>query len=156
MVFTMMLLIGDSSDFERGESVRYIFIVAAFSMIYFGIRQLRDKFLGGAISFNKAFRTGLLITLIASACYALAWLVYFNFIDESFTERYTAYMIDKIKSGGKAPEEIETEIKLFSENMADYKKPWVMGLYTFLEVFPIGLLISILCGLLMKRSGLQP
>jgi hypothetical protein len=153
MVVTMMLMIGETSNFERGESVRYLFIVSAFSMIYLGIRQYRDKKLGGTISFNIAFRTGLLITIIASTCYAIAWLVYFNFIDESFTERYTTFMIDKIKTGDKTPEEIENEIKLFTVNMADYKKPGVMGLYTFLEIFPIGLVISILCGMLMKRKS---
>jgi hypothetical protein len=153
MVATMMLLIGDTSDFEKGESVRYIFITAAFMMIYLGIREYRDKKMGGAITFNITFRTGLLITIIASACYAIAWLVYFNFIDESFTDRYTMFMTEKIKAGDKSPSEIENEITLFSENMSNYKKPGIMGLYTFLEVFPIGLVISVLCGLLMKRKA---
>lgn len=127
-------------------------MVVSFSMIFFGIRSHRDKNLGGIISFNIAFRVAILITLIASACYVAGWMVYFNFIDNSFIEKYTAYYTQKMNSSGNTAEEIKKEIDAFNENMSNYKKPWVMSFFTFLEVFPIGLVISVLCAMLMKKS----
>lgn len=152
MICTMAYMVGDSTDFEKGESFGYIFMVAAFSTIFFGIREMRDKLSGGVISFNKAFRTGLLITIIGTACYVITWMVYFNFIDNTFVERYSAFFIENVKESGKPAADIEKEIAAFKENMASYKSPWVMAMFTFLEVFPIGLIISILCAVMMKRS----
>ncbi|MBL0340553.1 MAG: DUF4199 domain-containing protein [Bacteroidetes bacterium] len=152
MIFIMMALVGDSSDFDRGESVGYISMVLAFSMIFFGIRSHRDKNLGGAISFNISFRTGILITVIACLCYVAGWLFYINYIDNSFIEKYAAFYLNKLNSSGKSSEEIKNEIVAFNKNMENYDNPGVMALFTFLEVFPIGLIISVLCALLMRRK----
>ena len=54
MVFVMSAIVGDSTDFEKGESLGYIFTVSAFFTIYLGIRSLRDNYSKGIISFNKA------------------------------------------------------------------------------------------------------
>jgi len=153
MVFTMTALLGDGSDFEKGEAYGYLFSIAAFSMIFLGIRAYRDKELGGTINFNKGFRIGILITLIASVMYTISWMLYFNFIDDSFIEKYTSYYIEKLNASGKPQAEINAEIEKFNSNMENYKNPAVMSLFTFLEVFPIGLVISILCALLMKRGN---
>jgi Protein of unknown function (DUF4199) len=151
MIFTMMAVMGDTADFEKGESFGYLFMVGAFSMIFLGIREYRDKISDGTINFNHGFRVGILITLIASACYVAGWMIYFNFIDHSFVEKYTIYFTEKIKSSGKTPDEIEKEIRSFKTNMVNYKNPFVMAMYTLLEVFPIGLIITILCSFLMSR-----
>jgi hypothetical protein len=155
MVATIMTIAGDSIDFERGEIYGYIFIIAAFSMIFLAIREYRDKLSGGIINFNKGFRIGILITLIASVFYMIAWMVYFNFIDDSFIEKYTAYYIEKVKTSGKPQVEIEKEISAFNRDMANYNNPFVMALFAFLEVFPVGLIISVLCAFLMRRNPVK-
>ena len=152
MVFVMSAIVGDSTDFEKGESLGYIFTVSAFFTIYLGIRSLRDNYSKGIISFNKAFRTGLLITLIGCVFYTAAWMININFIDNSFVERYTEYYINKVQSSGKSQEEIEKEIQLPKQSMSGYNNPFEMAIYTFLEIFPVGLIISILCSFLMRRS----
>ncbi len=152
MIYTMMAMMGDTSDFEKGEIFGYLFSIAAFSMIFLGIREYRDKISGGVITFNKGFRVGILITLIASTCYVTGWMIYFNFIDNSFIVKYSTYYIGKIQSSGKPPGEIENEIAAFEENMENYKHPAIMAMYTLLEVFPIGLVVTILCSFLMRRK----
>lgn len=153
MIYTMMAMMGDGNDFEKGEIYGYAFSIAAFSMIFFGIRSYRDKISGGFINFNMGFRVGILITLIASVFYTIGWMIYFNFIDNSFVEKYSAYYIEKLNASGKPALEIETEITKFKENMVNYQNPAVMIMYTFLEVFPIGLVITVLCAFLMRRSA---
>ncbi|MDQ3049913.1 MAG: DUF4199 domain-containing protein [Bacteroidota bacterium] len=152
MLCTMMWLFKDSSDFESGESFGYLFIIGAFSMIFLGIREYRDKFSGGKINFNTGFRIGLLITLISSACYVIGWMLYFHFIDDSFVEHYTAFYTEKLKASGGDPLKTEKEITDFHSQMTAYRKPHVMAIQTFLEVFPIGLIITVLCALLMRRE----
>jgi len=153
MVITMAYIIGDTTDFKKGDSIGYIFMIVAFSMIYFGIRELRDKYSDGVITFNRAFRTGLLITIIGSVIYVITWMFYFNFIDNTFSERYSAFYIENVQESGKNAEEIQKEITAFNENMASYDNPVIVAMYTLLAVFPMGLFISILCAALMKRES---
>jgi hypothetical protein len=151
-VFVMMAIKGDSSDFEKGASAGTIFIVGAFSMIFFGIREYRDKISGGIINFNRGFRVGILIATLASVIYVIGWMINFNYIDTSFIENYIVFYSEKIKASGKNPQDIEKEITAFKANMANYNNPAVMAMYTFLEVFPVGLIITVLCALLMRKS----
>jgi len=152
MVYTMMAMMGDSNDFEKGEVIGYLFMIGGFSMIFLGIREYRDRISGGAITFTMGFRVGILITLVASLCYVAGWMSYFHFIDGTFIEKYSSYYIGKINTSGKSPAEIEKEITAFNTNMENYKNPFVMALYTFGEVFPMGLVITILCAFLMRRK----
>ena len=156
MIFVMLAIVGDTTNFDKAEAIGYVSMVLAFSMIFFGIRSYRDKHLGGLISFNIAFRVGILITLIACICYVAGWLYYFNFVDNSFNERYSEFFINKLNESGKSAEDIKNEIASFHKNMENYNNPGVMALYTFLEVFPIGLIISVLCGLLMRKKATDP
>lgn len=156
MVFLMIAVVGDSSDFEKGQSLGYISRALGFSMIFFGIRSHRDKNLHGVITFNLAFRTGILITLIASVLYSIAWLINLNYVDTNFIERYTDYFAQQIQLSGKSESDIKLELEAFHENMKNYSNPAVMALFTFLEVFPMGLIITILCSMLMKKSLPSP
>lgn len=152
MIFVMMAYIGESVDFEKGEIIGNISMILGFSMVFLGIRKHRDTISGGYISFNTAFRTGILITLIGCICYVGGWLIYFNFIDSSFIEKYSAFFINKINASGKSAADIQNEIAAFKQHMVNYNNPGVMSLYTFLEVFPMGLIITIICSFMMKRS----
>lgn len=152
MVILMVILEGGTGNFEAGQGLNYLFMVAGYSMVFFGIREYRDKKLNGIISFNAAFRTGLLIVIIAALLYTITWVVYQHYVDKEFTDRYTEFVIDKIKSGNKSQEQIEAEIETFTKNMKEYNSPFTRGIYTFLEIFPLGLLISVLCALLMRKK----
>jgi hypothetical protein len=152
MVIIMILLEGGSGNFESGQGFNYLFMVGAYSMVFFGIREYRDKKLAGIISFNQAFRTGLLIVLIGAVFYTATWIIYQHFIDQDFTTRYTEYMVEQMKSSGKSTEQINSEVEAFRKNMAEYNNPATRAVYTFLEIFPLGLLISVLCALLMKKK----
>lgn len=153
MIYVMMALVGNTCDFDKWESVGFISMALAFSMLFFAIRKYRDKIAGGTITFNQGFRIGLPITIIASALYVIGWMIYFNYIDHTFIERYTVFFERKLNESGKTPAEIKSELSAFKANMANYNNPWVMSLSTFLEVFPIGLVITILCAFLMRRKN---
>ncbi len=155
MIYTMMGLVGDTSDFDKWEWIGFISMAGAFSMIFFAIRDYRDKIAGGIINFNYGFRIGILVTIVASFLYVIGWMIYFNFIDDSFIVRYTEFYERQLNASGKAVADITKEMEAFKKNMADYDNPWVMAMSTFLEVFPIGLVITILCAFLMKRNAEQ-
>ena len=64
--------------FDYGMYWGFASQIIALSFIFIGIRQYRNNYGEGKITFGKAFSVGILITLIASVFYVLTWEVIFN------------------------------------------------------------------------------
>src|SRR6218665_1281532 len=54
-----------NADFEGSMLLGYASMLLAFSFVFVGIKNYRDKYNEGVISFGRAFKIGLFITLIA-------------------------------------------------------------------------------------------
>ena len=151
-MFYLTMPPGREIDFERGEIIGYTTMIIALSMIFWAIRSYRNRNLGGSITFGTGFRVGILVTLVASMLYVAGWLFYFNFVDDSFVEQYTEYYIEKLEQSDKSPQEIETQKTEFLKSMELYQDNiFIMILYTFIEIFPLGLIITIIAALILRR-----
>src|SRR4026208_571332 len=85
---------------DRGMVVGYASMLAAFLLVYFGIRTYRDNVAGGTVSFGRAFTVGALIALIASVCYTVTWEIYYFGFDSNFTAKYTALTMESARAKG--------------------------------------------------------
>ena len=143
-------------DFESNMVLGYASMIVAFSMIFVAIKNFRDKYNGGVISFGKAFRIGLYITLIASTMYVLVWLVeYYVFIPD-FMDKYTAHMIKEKQASGASLQEIEKQTRQLASMQQMYKNPFFVVLMTYAEILPIGLLVALVSALILKKKGNAP
>ena len=135
------------------EIVGYAVMVAAFSTIFFGVRSFRDKSLDGQISFGKAFLTGLGISLIASAFDVIAWLIIYETAAKDFADLYSQQYVEQLQKSGKTAAEIETQLVKVEKSMALYENNVFYRIaITLMEVFPVGLLVSLICAGLLKRK----
>ena len=128
-------------------------MIVAFSMIFIGIKRYRDRELGGVIKFGTAAMLGLGITLVASVIYVVVWEVNLELTDHAFIEEYTESII-----AGKEAEGVQgAELEALTAEMAELKERYGNPLFrmpmTFLEIFPVGLLISLLAA---GRAAQQP
>ncbi|TDE15462.1 DUF4199 domain-containing protein [Dyadobacter psychrotolerans] len=142
-----------NEDFESNMLLGYTFMLAAFSSIFVGIKSYRDKHNMGVISFGKAFKIGLLITLIASTFYVVAWLFEYYLIIPDFMDRYTAHTMKEFVAGGATPQEISLKESEMQGYVEMYKNPAYVVLFTYAEVLPIGLVISLISALILKRKS---
>ncbi len=151
MLTTAMLR--DRLGYEASEVLGFTTMIVAFLMVYFGIRSYRDKVLSGTIGFGPAFKAGLLITLIACVCYVGTWeIVYYKFMP-NFGEEYAAKVVEKARAAGKPAAEIAEQEEKMAKFAQQYKNPLINISYTFLEVFPIGLVVVLVsAGVLSRRS----
>ncbi len=152
LMFISLAMYASKGNFENGMLYGYASMLLAFSLIFVGIKKYRDDIGNGAISFGKAFKIGLFITLIASTFYVGAWLVEYYFYIPDFMEKYAAYSIDKMKVAGASVAEIEKQTKEMQGFAEMYKNPFFNAMMTYMEIIPVGLLVSVVCALILKRK----
>lgn len=137
-----------------GEVIGYTTMILAFLMVYFGIRSYRDNVLTGAIGFGRAFKVGILITLVASACYVGSWEVIYHTMMPDFMDKYAAETVEKVRKSGAPEVQVETQRREMAKLVENYKNPLVQVGMTFLEVFPVGLVVVLVsAGVLSRRKS---
>ena len=143
----------DKIGLDKGYFVGYTSIVLAFMLVFFGIRSYRENVGGGAISFGRAFAVGILIAVISSICYVIAWeVLYRNFMPD-FMDKYTAYVIEKARAAGESAPAIQAK----QQEMQQFKQlynnnPLVNFAMTFIEPFPVGLIITLISAAILRKK----
>ena len=140
-------------NFEGNMVLGFAKMIIAFSVIFVAVKNYRDKFNDGVVSFGKAFKIGFLITLIGSTMYVATWLViYYNFVP-NFMEVMTADSIEKIRLNKElTTAEANEQIAGINSMKEMYKNPIMVILLTYTEIFPVGLIITLLSALVLKRK----
>ncbi len=148
------LYVHGTMDFENSEILGYSSMVLSFLLVFFGIRRYRDTVGGGTITFGRAFKVGILITLIACAFYIVAWeIVYFNFMPD-FVDRYAARSLEKMRENGESAAAIAEATKKMAQFKEWYANPLLNVLMTFMEIFPVGLIVTLIsAGILRRKPG---
>lgn len=141
-----MNMMSSNPDYKGNDVVGYATMIIIFSLIYFGVRNYRNKYLDGKISFAKAFKTGALICFVASTIYVVAGMSYYYLFAPDFIEVYTDYMIRNAQ-----PNEVEAITEQMTGFKEMYKNPLFAILITYMEVLPIGMIIALFSALILKR-----
>jgi ABC-type microcin C transport system permease subunit YejB len=148
MIATVAFRIG----FDRGAVVGYTSIVLSFMMVFFGIRSYRDNIGNGQITFLKAFAVGISITLISCICYVVTWeVVYYNFLPD-FWDKYGAHLVEKLRASGADPAAIQAKLQQVTKYKELYRNPLLNAVLTFIDPFPIGLVITLFSAAVLRRK----
>jgi Protein of unknown function (DUF4199) len=147
------LLLADKIGSGHSMALGYTIMVASFLLIYFGIRSYRDNDLAGQISFGRAFTCGILIALITTICYVAMWeVLYFNFMPH-FMDGYFAAQIHKVQSSGLDPAAVAAQVAAIQRSAQLYQNPFVNIAYTFIEPFPVGVIITLVSAAILRRKA---
>jgi Protein of unknown function (DUF4199) len=79
-------------------------------------------------------------------------VVYFNFMPD-FADKYAAHMIDQAGASGAGPEKIEKTTQQAQQFKQTYNKPLMNIAYTFAEVLPVGLAVTLLSAAILRRKS---
>ena len=143
-------------DFEGNVVVGYAAMLVAFSMIFIGIKNFRDKYNNGVITFGKAFRIGLYITLIASTMYVVVWLIDYYLFLPDFMDKYTAHVLKQSQADGATQQELQKKTAEMARYREWYKSPVMVVLLTYAEVVPIGLIVALISAAILRRKSKGP
>jgi len=147
----------DRIGFDKGAIVGYTAIVLSFLLVFFGIRSYRDNVGNGQITFGKAFAVGISITVISCIFYVVTWeILYFNFLPD-FMDKYSVYIVEKLKASGASAAAVQVKVQELKKSKELYDNPFFNALMTFIEPFPIGLVITLIsAAVLRKKPQSQP
>ncbi|CAN5622680.1 hypothetical protein BH11BAC1_BH11BAC1_13090 [soil metagenome] len=154
-----MAMMGCDSENNAGNSgmiIGFSSMVVAFSFVFVGIKNYRDKQNGGTITFGRAFLLGTMISLIASTMYVATWAVEFHYFLPDFMDKYSAMQIKQLHESGITGAALDSAVKDIETASYNYKNnPFFFAMYTYMEILPIGILITLISSLILKRKTIK-
>ena len=143
----------DQLAYNTALAIGYTTMIVAFLMVFFGIRSYREGVGNGSITFGRGFKVGLLITLIASACYVLTWETIYFVIAPDYAEKMASEAIAEHRASGKSGPELDAELAKIERFQALYRNPLFNAGMTLLEVLPVGLIMTAVSAAILRRRG---
>jgi len=132
----------------------YLVMIVALSAVFIGVKAYRDKVLGGVVRFLPALGVGLGISAVASIVYALAWEISSAYSSFDFVAFYKDYMVDAAKGG--SPAEVNQAIANAEAFEKMYRNPLYRIPMVFVEMFPVGVLISLISAAVLRNPRVLP
>lgn len=155
MLFSMNSLshCNGNVDYTTSMLIGYASMVLTFSLVFVAIRNYRNKYNGGIISFGSAFKIGAMIVLIASTFYVVSWLIDFYFFMPDFMEKYAANALAQLKASGASQAKIDKETKEMADAVQMMKNPFYHAMMTYMEIVPAGLIVTLISSLILKKKA---
>ncbi len=141
-----------SGNFDGNMFLGFTAMFAAFSFVFVGTKNYRDKISGGKISFFTAFKVGLGISALASLVYVFAWTIEYYFFMPDFLDKMNNASIQKFQSQNLNPTELAAKMKDLEFGKRMYENILTFFLITFAEIFPVGLVVTIVSSLILKKK----
>lgn len=141
---------------EGGALIGYASMLVALTAVFLGIKHYRDKVLGGVVKFLPALGVGLGISAVASIGWVIAWELSLAITKFDFVNVYYGAMIEKAQAEGATPERIAQIRQEGVDFGAMYANPLIRMAITFVEMFPIGVVISLISAALLRNSRFLP
>jgi hypothetical protein len=139
-----------------GVALGYTTMLLALSAVFFAIKRHRDIDLGGVIKFWPAFGLGLGISGVAGIFYVLAWEAALAVTGMDFAGDYARALVEKKKASGASA----TDVAAYAESLKgwaeSYKNPLFRLPMTFIEIFPVGVLVSLVSAGLLRNPRFLP
>jgi hypothetical protein len=136
--------------------VGYLVMLTALSLIFVGMKRYRDVECGGVIRFGRALGLGLGIAAVAALIYVIGWEIYLAASGHDFMTEYTAGILKDMHAEGATQAAIDAKAAEMREMAESYRNPLFRMPLTFVEIFPVGLLVALVSAALLRNPRLLP
>lgn len=134
----------------------YLVMLVALSFVFVGTKRFRDVERGGVIEFGPAFAIGIGITIVASIIYVLVWEAYLWTTGYAFIDQYFAGILKARQAAGLSGAALAEEAAKLETMRAQYRDPLLRLPMTFLEIFPVGLVVALIAAGLLRNPRFLP
>ncbi|MBV1908258.1 MAG: DUF4199 domain-containing protein [Kangiellaceae bacterium] len=147
------LIIGYGPEtYKTGEIVGYSTIILSLMMIFLAVKEYQKRNPEQTVGFLKILAIGAGISFIAGLMFGIYNVIYVTYIDPEFMHTYYQYYIQSIQSSGASAEVIEQQIAQLEKEKEMFMDLTFNFALMFLTVFMIGLVVSVISGLLQREK----
>ncbi len=139
-----------------GMLIGYTIMLIALSAVFMGVKRYRDVDLGGVIGFWRALALGLCISFVAGILYVISWETACAIAGIDFGSSYSAAMIAQKKAAGVSGAALAKFVAEMNAFKAQYANPLYRWPMTFIEIFPVGVLVSLISAALLRNRRFLP
>jgi hypothetical protein len=150
-----MLTVTENTVPENAALYGYLSMLLAFTMVFVGIKRYRDRVLGGVIRFVPALGIGLGISAVASLFWVVGWEITLA-TGFDFASAYSDSVVAAAQARGAPAAEIDRIRSEAAEFLSMYANPLFRVAVTFVEMFPIGVLVSLISAAVLRNSRFLP
>lgn len=117
-------------------------------MFYF-LKQARDKYMEGVMSYGKAFVNGISLTFFASLISAFYTYIHLVFINPNAVDEMLQVMYEKYQETGMSEDQIEVAMEMLEKFMTaeGFAITYILGSLFW------GLIISLIVAAIVKKDG---
>ena len=151
-----VVVAGNGHEMHYGMLIGYTTMLIALSAVFVGIKQHRDVDRGGVIGFWPALGVGVGISFIAGIFYVAAWEAVQAMTHMDFASSYAQAMIASEKAKGASAQELAKLTADMETFKVQYANPLFRLPMTFIEIFPVGVLVSLVSAGLLRNSRFLP
>ena len=155
-MFAMMVALDAPPPPSIGMLIGYTTMLLAFSTIFLAVKRFRDVEGGGVITFWTALGIGLGISAIAGLIYCLAWEAAMAVSGADFAGDYARLMIEQQRAAGMRGDQLARYAAEMERYRIQYANPLFRVPITFFEIFPVGLIVSLIAAALLRNSRFLP
>ena len=134
----------------------YLVMLVALTFVFVGVKRYRDVERGGVIKFWPALAVGLSIAVVAGIAYALVWEVYLAMTNYVFMDNYIAGIARHMKAEGASVQAVAAKMAELEPYRVYYRNPLLRLPMTFMEMFPVGLLVALVSAGLLRNPRVLP
>ena len=158
-IAVMSLGINNTDTLGEGSSSAifgYTVMLVALVLIFLGVKRHRDNDLGGVIKFAPAFGLGIAIAAVAGVFYVIGWEINLAMTNYAFVEQYPQAIIAQKQAAGASPEQLQKLTEQMERFSEQYGNPLYRLPVTFMEIFPVGLLIALFSAAILRNPKAFP
>jgi hypothetical protein len=148
---TTVAMAGHPPSMGIGMAIGYTSMLIALSAIFVGVKRHRDETLGGVIRFWPAFAMGLGISFVAGVFYVLAWEAALAVTGMDYIGEYAKHQIAQRTAAGASAAELAKYVAEMERFKTQYANPLFRMPMTFSEIFPVGVLVSLISAALLRK-----
>lgn len=102
----------NTTKMDKGEYTRPIIAIAVFIFLFLGIREKKNKELGGQLTFMQGLKTAFFISLFYALLQAIWFAIYGGIINPDYAILSLQFQEKQLIADGKTPQEITDELAM--------------------------------------------
>lgn len=143
------------TGFDYGEVIGYTSMVLTLSVIFLALLHYRDAENDGLLDFKTGMTIGLAISAIAGLVVAAWDYAYTTWLEPNFKVLYAEWSAAQLVKAGKTATEAQAEVKAMMDSFGFFGSNFGMALLMFITVLMLGVVISVVATLLLRRTAAQ-